>query len=110
MQHHFLREELAEAWGEIGLFERVWALEGEVFRDVANRRTLRFEVAGRAYFAKIHDGPGWGEIFKNLLTLRAPVLGARNEYDTNSQPYLRRPMAPSTWFIDHAAALFIISC
>lgn len=82
MQHHFLREELAEAWGEIGLFERVWALEGEVFRDVANRRTLRFEVAGRAYFAKIHDGPGWGEIFKNLLTLRAPVLGARNEYDT----------------------------
>lgn len=82
MQRHFLREELAAAWGEQGLFERVWALEGEVFRDVANRRTLRFEVGGRAYFAKIHDGAGWREILKNLLTLRAPVLGARNEYAT----------------------------
>ncbi len=75
-----LREDLARAWGETRLFERVAALEGEVFRAVADRRTLRIQVAGRAYFAKIHSGSGWREIFKNLLTLRAPVVGARNEY------------------------------
>lgn len=75
-----LREDLARAWGEAQLFERVAALEGEVFRAVADRRTLRIEVDGRAYFAKIHSGSGWREIFKNLSTLRAPVVGARNEY------------------------------
>ncbi len=56
------------------------ALQGEVFRELEARRTLRTEVDGRGYFVKIHRGVGWGEIVKNLLTLRAPVLGAGNEY------------------------------
>ncbi len=95
MESPFLREELAAAWGERGLFERVWALEGQVFREVANRRTLRFVVRDRAYFAKIHDGAGWTEIFKNLLTLRAPVLGARNEYETCRHLAARGVRAPT---------------
>lgn len=81
MERVFLRDDLAAVWGEAGLFERVAALEGEVYRAVADRRTLRFEVGGRAYFVKIHQGAGWGEIAKNLLTLRLPVVGARNEHD-----------------------------
>jgi heptose I phosphotransferase len=62
------------------LFAQMARLQGEVYRAVANRRTLRFEVGGRAYFAKIHQGAGWAEIFKNLLTLRRAVTGARNEF------------------------------
>ena len=70
-------------------FDRLWAgndphvaveaLQGEVFRELEARRTLRTEVEGRGYFVKIHRGVGWGEIVKNLVSLRAPVLGAGNE-------------------------------
>ncbi len=55
-------------------------LEGETYRALEGRRTLRFELAGRAYFAKIHRGIGWREVAKNLLRLRLPVLGAQCEW------------------------------
>src|SRR5690606_734405 len=48
--------------------------------DKEGRRTLRFEAGGHGYFLKLHQGVGWGEIIKNLLQLRLPVIGARNEY------------------------------
>jgi heptose I phosphotransferase len=87
----YLREDLAAALdlpaadspgAAMALFHRVGALEGEVYRAVASRQTLRFVAHGRGYFLKRHGGVGWGEIFKNLLTLRLPVVGARNEYLT----------------------------
>ncbi len=56
------------------------ALEGEVFRNVSGRKTLRFAQGQRHYFVKLHSGVGWKEIFKNLLQLRLPVLGAQNEW------------------------------
>lgn len=65
--------------GEGDIFDRIMQLQGQVFRDVPGRRTLRFEVAGRSYFVKQHFGVGWREIFKNLLTLRLPVLSALTE-------------------------------
>jgi heptose I phosphotransferase len=61
-------------------FERIMTLPGEVFRDVKGRTTLRFQAGGCAYFLKRHTGVGWKEIFKNLFSLRAPVLGAGNEH------------------------------
>ena len=76
----YLRDDLAAAWRGDDPFERVARLEGEVFRDVSVRRTLRFEAAGRSYFAKVHLGVGWREILKNLLVLRLPVVDASNEY------------------------------
>lgn len=51
-----------------------------IYRDKEGRRTLRFELAGRAWFLKLHGGVGWAEIFKNLAQARLPVLGAANEY------------------------------
>lgn len=59
-----------------------FAIEGEVFREPvgSNRRTLRFERDGQRFFVKLHWGVGWREIFKNLLSLKRPVLGARNEW------------------------------
>ena len=64
----------------INTFDYLMQLDGEMFRDIANRRTLRFTLGGKRYFLKAHYGVGWKEILKNLLTLRLPVLGARNEW------------------------------
>ncbi|HLD09466.1 MAG TPA: lipopolysaccharide core heptose(I) kinase RfaP [Methylophilaceae bacterium] len=69
----------AQGSAQRDVFESVMALQGEMFRDVPGRRTLRFQLLGKSYFAKLHEGVGWGEIFKNLLTLRLPILGAMTE-------------------------------
>lgn len=76
----FLAEPFASLWAQQDVFAAAEALEGEVYRELEGRRTLRTEVSGRGYFVKIHRGIGWAEIVKNLLSLRLPVLGARNEY------------------------------
>ena len=65
---------------EAAVFNKVMNLEGDVFRSIARRRTLRFTLEGKGYFAKVHQGVGWKEIIKNLTQLRLPVLGARNEW------------------------------
>lgn len=76
----FLAEPFASLWAQQDIFAAAEALQGEVYRELEGRRTLRTEVKGRGYFVKIHRGIGWGEIIKNLLSARLPVLGARNEY------------------------------
>lgn len=75
-----LDPELASALGGAARFDTLMRMQGEVFRAVADRRTLRFLAAGKAYFIKVHTGVGWREITKNLLHFRLPVLGAMNEY------------------------------
>jgi heptose I phosphotransferase len=75
-----LEEPFRSLWSGRDPFVAVEAFEGEVFRELEARRTLRTEVAGRGYFVKIHRGVGWVEILKNLLSLRLPVLGAGNEW------------------------------
>lgn len=67
-------------WAGQDAFAVVDQLDGEVFRELDGRRTFRTEVEGRGYFVKIHRGVGWGEIVKNLISLRLPVLGAGNEW------------------------------
>lgn len=76
----FLEEPFRSLWRGQDPFAAVDALEGEVFRELERRRTLRTEVAGRGYFVKIHRGIGCGEILKNLVSLRLPVFGAQNEW------------------------------
>tara|TARA_R110002020_G_scaffold123420_2_gene279852 strand:- start:33265 stop:34080 length:816 start_codon:yes stop_codon:yes gene_type:complete len=73
-------EPFASLWAGRDPFVEVEQLQGEVFRELEARRTLRTEVAGRGYFVKIHRGVGWGEIVKNWLTLKRPVLGADQEW------------------------------
>lgn len=74
-ENHFLPSATEDA-----LFNAVFAIRGEEFRNVKNRRTIRFESEGRAYFLKIHRGVGWREIFKCLSMGKRPVLGASNEF------------------------------
>ncbi len=71
---------MAKVFSTEDAFDRVLSLQGKVFRELAGRRTLRWEHDGHGYFAKLHFGVGWREILKNLLTFRLPVLGAENEY------------------------------
>jgi len=61
-------------------FERIMSMQGQVFRDVPGRKTIRVELGGRSYFIKQHFGVGWKEIFKNLFTARLPILGADTEW------------------------------
>jgi heptose I phosphotransferase len=76
----YMREDIASLWQGTDAFVSAQALQGDVYRQVKGRRTLRFEAAGRSYFAKIHHGVGWLEIIKNLLTLKKPVVSARQEW------------------------------
>ncbi len=76
-----LNETFQQAWQGQDPFAAVLKLEGKVYRAVKARRTLSFELAQRSYFAKIHWGIGWTEILKNWLQGKAPILGARHEYE-----------------------------
>lgn len=67
-------------WAGRDPFQAVEELQGEVYREIEARRTVRVEIDGSAYFVKIHRGVGWFEIIENLLRGRLPVLGAHNEF------------------------------
>ena len=75
-----LKEPFTTLWRGKDAFEEVKKLDGEVFRELETRRTLRFEAAGKSYFLKWHKGTTLKEIVKNLLSLRTPVLGADREW------------------------------
>ena len=75
-----LVEPFKSLWAGQDAFAAVEALQGQVYRELEGRRTLRTEVDGCGYFVKIHRGIGWGEIVKNLLSAKLPVLGAGQEW------------------------------
>lgn len=75
-----LSPEMQRCFPEPGAFDKVLAAEGDVVRAKEGRRTFRFEFEGKAYFAKVHMGIGWGEVFKNLSQFRCPVVDASNEW------------------------------
>lgn len=68
------------AWQGQDAFAAARALGGEIFRELEQRQTLAFTLEGQRYFIKRHQGARLAEIFKNLLSLRLPVVSARNEY------------------------------
>ena len=76
----YLAPELAERLGGEDLLRWAESAEGEVFRTVKGRSTLRVQIGGQPYFLKRHRGVGWLEILKNWLVGKRPVLGAENEY------------------------------
>ena len=76
----YLREDFREMWKGVNPFDEVFQLTGTVYRNLDGRRTLRFEKGGRGFFLKLHTGVGWPEIFKNLVQMKRPILGAENEW------------------------------
>lgn len=75
-----LKEPFATQWQGKDPFTEVRKLDGEVFRALETRRTLRFEMMGKGYFLKYHHGTTLKEVLKNLISLRMPVLGADREW------------------------------
>jgi UDP-glucose:(heptosyl)LPS alpha-1,3-glucosyltransferase len=70
------------------VFEACMQLQGKLFRNVPGRKTMRVTLniankgvdeVKKSYFIKQHFGVGWGEILKNLLSLKLPILGAMIE-------------------------------
>lgn len=61
-------------------FDEWMALQGKIFRSVKDRQTHQLMLDGQSIFIKKHFGVGWAEILKNLLSLKWPILGARNEW------------------------------
>lgn len=78
----FSPEFLAARSERIPTFDEIFDISGDIYRapEGAQRRTLRFEYGGKGLFLKLHWGVGWQEIFKNLTSLRLPILGASNEW------------------------------
>ena len=76
-----LRAPIDHLWKDKDAFEEVEKLSGEVYRSVATRKTIRFEVEGKSFYLKLHHGITYGEFFKNIFSFRMPVFGARNEWE-----------------------------
>jgi len=72
--------ELEDLFAAQAPFKTAVSLEGKVYRELEQRKTLAFEHNQRRYFIKMHFGTTWAEIVKNLLQLKRPVLGASNEW------------------------------
>lgn len=75
----WLADELKTSLTAPDVFAQVMQLDGENFRDVRGRKTIRVTLGGQAYFIKQHFGVGWGEIFKNLLSFKWPIVSASTE-------------------------------
>jgi len=76
----YINNELRQALKGEDSFYNMMNIDGKVYREALGRRTLRFTRGNKDYFLKMHTGVGWGEIVKNITYLRAPVVGALNEW------------------------------
>lgn len=61
-------------------FQFFMSIQGELYRSMNGRKTLRFYLGANGFFIKQHFGIGWKEVFKNLSQLKLPVIGAKTEY------------------------------
>jgi heptose I phosphotransferase len=75
-----LPENWSEYWHRGNPFDFVFSLRGDIYRNKDGRKTIRFELDGKWYFAKLHDGIGWKGLLKSLLRFKKPVFGAANEW------------------------------
>ena len=61
------------------VFQALMQMPGTAFRDVRGRKTIQVKLGDKSYFIKQHFGVGWGEIFKNLVSFKKPILSAMTE-------------------------------
>ena len=76
-----LKSPFDNLWKDKDPFIETEKLQGEVFRQLETRKTLRFEIENKSYFIKIHYGTTLKEVVKNLISFRLPVLGADREWN-----------------------------
>lgn len=74
-------QEWKDAKGDVDWFDKILSLQGDEYRNMDGRRTLRFDMLGQSYFVKMYTGLGWNRICKSLLRFKTPpVLSAYNEW------------------------------
>ena len=76
----FLENDVKDLFSSDDLILEAKNLEGEVYRQYANRVTKKILHGDHGYFLKFHGPVGWKEIIKNLLLFKLPVVGAKQEY------------------------------
>ncbi|OCG25481.1 lipopolysaccharide core heptose(I) kinase RfaP [Gilliamella sp. wkB108] len=76
-----LKSPFDKLWKDKDPFTEVELISGEIYRAVKQRKTLNFHLEDESYFIKIHRGTTVKEIVKNLLSLRLPVLDAKQEWN-----------------------------
>ena len=54
----YLRSDIAQYWSKEDAFTLAQQQQGEIFRSKEGRRTLQFELGGKSYFLKFHQGVG----------------------------------------------------
>ncbi|MFQ0991508.1 lipopolysaccharide core heptose(I) kinase RfaP [Gilliamella apicola] len=81
MNEIILKSPFEQLWQQKDPFTEVELISGKVYRAVKQRKTLNFQLEGESYFIKIHRGTTIKEIVKNLISLRLPVLDAKQEWD-----------------------------
>lgn len=74
-------QEWKDAGGDVDWFDKILSLQGDEYRNMDGRRTLRFDLLGQSYFVKMYTGLGWARICKSLMRFKTPpVLSAYNEW------------------------------
>ncbi len=76
----FKELEIGDLFSSDDLISEAKKIEGEVFREYENRVTKRIKYNNQNYFLKFHGPVGFKEIIKNLILLKPPILGAKQEY------------------------------
>ena len=76
---NFLDEELKQFFEGEDSFNIAQSIDGKVFREYENRVTKQFKFQNKSYFIKFHGPVGWKEIFKNLIQIKVPVRGCRED-------------------------------
>jgi heptose I phosphotransferase len=61
-------------------FNFFMSLSGIEYRNVAGRQTLQVKMGKGSFFIKKHLGITYKEIFKNLISFKLPIIGAKNEW------------------------------
>lgn len=77
--HLEITEELKSYFTGPDVFAQLISMPGKAFRDVPGRKTVQVKLGAHSYFIKQHFGVGWREIFKNLISFKAPIISARTE-------------------------------
>ena len=79
-KNFFPDQNIKELFSEGDVYDIAKNIQGKIFREAANRVTKEFTHNGISYFIKFHEGIGWAEVFKNLLKIRLPTVGAKTEW------------------------------
>jgi heptose I phosphotransferase len=76
----YIVDELEKQMVDGDKFCIIMSMNGQSFRKVKSRNTIKVELYSQSYFIKQHFGVGWAEIIKNLLSFKKPIISAKTEW------------------------------